>query len=68
MTPHVVPSTSSQLALAALTLAVGLALLGYMITAEGEPGAIPLLLTAIGAGWSIGLWRRAGHRRDAPDD
>ncbi len=37
--------------LSALTIAIGLVLLIYMITVESEPGAIPLLLIVLGTGW-----------------
>ena len=31
----------------------GIALLAYMVYAEGEPGVIPLLLIGVGLGWYI---------------
>lgn len=37
--------------LSALTVAVGVLLLVYMVTVEGEPGALPLLLILLGSGW-----------------
>lgn len=37
--------------LSALTVAVGILLLIYMITVEDEPGALPLLLVVLGSGW-----------------
>jgi hypothetical protein len=37
--------------LSALTVAVGVLLLAYMVTVEGEPGALPLLLILLGSGW-----------------
>jgi len=37
--------------LSVLTIALGVVLLVYMITVESEPGAIPLLLIAVGSGW-----------------
>jgi len=37
--------------LAVLPLVLGAVLLAYMITVEGEMGAVPLLLLAAGAGW-----------------
>jgi hypothetical protein len=39
------------------TLALGLLLLAYMIPVEGEPGAIPLALVAVGAVWSYAARR-----------
>jgi hypothetical protein len=39
---------------------VGLVLLGYMVVVEGEPGALPLALIAIGAVW-LGVARRRGR-------
>lgn len=38
-------------ALAALTALVGVVLMIYMIIADGEPGALPLFLIAIGMVW-----------------
>jgi hypothetical protein len=37
--------------LATLVVAVALALLIYMITVEGELGALPPMLLALGIGW-----------------
>lgn len=37
--------------LSLLITVIGTALLTFMIVVEDEPGAIPLLLIAIGAGW-----------------
>ncbi|HEX2149436.1 MAG TPA: hypothetical protein VHI31_04595 [Actinomycetota bacterium] len=37
--------------LSALTVAVGVLLLVYMVTVEDEPGALPLLLIVLGSGW-----------------
>ncbi|MDX1408355.1 MAG: hypothetical protein R3330_09480 [Saprospiraceae bacterium] len=37
-----------------LTIAIGVVLMIYMIVVEDEPGAIPLLLIAVGAGWFFG--------------
>lgn len=36
---------------ALITIAIGLALMIYMITIEDEPGAIPLLMIIVGAVW-----------------
>lgn len=36
-----------------LTIGLGIILLIYMITVEGEPGALPLFLTIIGAVWFL---------------
>ena len=41
----------------ALTL-VGVLLLGYMVTVEGEPGLLPLVLTVAGVAWFL-VARRA---------
>ena len=38
---------------------VGLVLLGYMVVVEGEPGALPLALVAIGAVWLVVARRRS---------
>ena len=37
--------------LSVLTLVIGIVLLTFMIAVESEPGLLPLLLTATGAGW-----------------
>ena len=39
--------------MAGTLLVLGLALLGYMVVFEGEPGLLPLVLVAVGAAW---LW------------
>lgn len=36
--------------ISAVTIAIGIVLLIYMISVESEPGAIPLLLVTLGAG------------------
>ena len=45
----------------ALTLA-GVLLLGYMVTVEGEPGLLPLVLTVAGVAWFL-VARRARRPR-----
>jgi hypothetical protein len=39
--------------LSLLVTAIGAVLLTFMITVEGEPGAIPLLVFLLGAGWFV---------------
>lgn len=46
-----------QTIVAAAVTAIGIILLTYMISVEGELGAVPLLLLALGVGW-LGLTRR----------
>jgi hypothetical protein len=46
---------------AACVLAVGLALLAMMVTTEGEPGLLPLVLVAVGGTW-LG-WSQVRIRR-----
>ncbi|WP_164540385.1 hypothetical protein [Streptomyces abyssomicinicus] len=42
----------------------GLALMAFMIVVEGEPGALPLALIALGAGWfGLARVRRGTSRR-----
>ena len=48
--------------LSSALLAVGLLLLGYMVRYEGEPGAIPLLLTLVGGAWLLAT--RLRRRRE----
>ena len=45
---------------AATLLAVGAVLLAFMVTVEGEPGALPLGLMLLGGGWLAAL---RGSRR-----
>lgn len=47
------PNRNVQPILSALTFALGVILLIFMITVEGEPGAIPLLLIVLGGGWYL---------------
>lgn len=43
----------------AFVFAAGLALLAWMVTVEGEPGLLPLLLVAAGGtGWLVSRRRR----------
>ena len=52
-----------QRALAAALLAVGLALLAFMVAAEGEPGLLPLLLVlGGGAGLAVSQLRLRAAR------
>lgn len=55
-----------QRAIAAGILAIGLALLAFMVTVEGEPGLLPLLLVLAGGAWlALAQTRlRARRRRD----
>lgn len=39
--------------LSTLTIVIGVVLMIYMVTVESEPGAIPLLLVVVGAGWLL---------------
>ena len=48
-----------QAVISALTIVLGVALLVYMVAVESEPGAIPLLLIAVGTGWLLVTRRRA---------
>ncbi len=42
-----------QSLLSLLTLAIGVALMIFMMYTESEPGAIPLLLIVLGIGWFL---------------
>lgn len=47
---------------AALTVVIGVVLVLYMVVAEGEPGAIPLLLVGGGVSWHLIMrTRRRAH-------
>ena len=52
-----------QKMLSALTVAVGFVLMAGKIYADGEPGAIPMLLVVLGAGWYLVARARARPRR-----
>lgn len=52
-----------QKRLSLLILAVGLVLVVFMIRTEGEPGALPLLLILVGAGWYLVARRRTRAHR-----
>ena len=53
-----------------IIVGLGVVLLIYMISVESEPGAIPLLLIVVGAGWYFIMRTRsqsdAGAEGDAP--
>jgi len=57
------PPRDLAVTLSALPIALGLALLAYMIAVEGEPGALPLLLIVGGAVGHIAARRRVSARR-----
>lgn len=48
--------------ISALIVAIGLALLVYMVTVESEPGAIPILLILAGVAWYLVARRRSSAR------
>jgi hypothetical protein len=50
--------------LAAALLCLGAALLTFMVTVEGEPGALPLGLLLAGTAWMVLARRRGGRRTD----
>jgi hypothetical protein len=52
-----------QTQLSVLTAVIGVALMIYMIVVESEPGALPLFLIVLGAGWFF-LTRRRMRSRD----
>lgn len=49
--------------LSLVILTIGLVLLVYMIRVESEPGALPLLLIVIGAGWYVATRARRRAQR-----
>ena len=58
-------SSSVQTLLAATLLVLGLLLLAFMVTTEGEPGALPLGLVLAGGLWlAITRWRARRRDRD----
>jgi len=50
--------------LSVLTIVLGVMLLIYMIVVESEPGAIPLLLIAVGTIWFLVLRTRLRSHHD----
>ena len=52
-----------QKTLATLTVAVGFVLVAGKIHADSEPGAIPMLLVVLGAGWYLVARVRVRPRR-----
>ena len=48
--------------LAGSLIILGISLLVYMILVEDEPGAVPLLLIALGAGWFITVSRKSNDQ------
>lgn len=51
-------------ALSATLVVAGIVLVAMMIRVESEPGALPLLLVAVGAAWHIvARWRSRAPRR-----
>lgn len=56
------PRRPVQALVAGTALALGLALLVFMVTVEGEPGLLPLALVIGGGGWLAWLGIRARAR------
>lgn len=52
----------AQTLLSTLIAVLGVVLLIYMIVVEDEPGALPLLLIAVGVGWRLLLRARTRSR------
>lgn len=44
-------------------IAIGVALLAYMIVVESEPGLVPLLVIGVGIGWYLAARGRLRSRR-----
>ncbi|WP_166210376.1 hypothetical protein [Cognatiluteimonas telluris] len=56
-----------QRILSACAIAVGVVLMAGKIHADGEPGAIPLLLVVLGTAWHVGgRWRGRSRRPSQP--
>ena len=58
MKEDVIKKLKMQKRLSLLAVAIGTALMIYMITVESEPGAIPVLIVVAGAGWYLFTWSR----------
>lgn len=65
MSPARVPSETLKVhaILSAMVLVMGAVLLVYMVTVESEPGALPLLLVLLSAGWHLITRARIRSRR-----
>jgi hypothetical protein len=50
---NLTPSLKTNRILSLVTFLLGVILIIYMITVEGELGALPLALTLIGATWAL---------------
>lgn len=48
--------------LPALTVLVGIALMSFKIYEDGEPGAVPLLLIAVGTLWHLAIRLRSNPK------
>lgn len=55
-------SLLERLLLPLLLTATGCALIGFMVSVEGEPGAVPLLLVLLGAAWALTVFLRSRAR------
>ena len=68
--PKTIQDTSKKLVLhtvlSMLVIAIAVAGLSYMITVEGELGALPLLLLGLGIGWLAIARLRMRRRHDSP--
>ena len=51
--PNVAKPSALHTAGPALLTVVGVVLIAYMVSAEGEPGGLPPLLIAAGAAWFV---------------
>jgi len=56
--------STTQLIASAIVMASGLVLMVFKIRADSEPGAIPLALVLLGAGWHVLAWMRGRSRRN----
>lgn len=59
----VIWNTKMQTWISAVILAIGLALMAFMIITESEPGALPLALVLIGGIWLFVARRRSSKRQ-----
>jgi hypothetical protein len=51
-------SYKTQFLISSIVLIIGFILLVFMITVEGEPGALPLALVLVGSTWKLILNRK----------
>ncbi|NND71550.1 MAG: hypothetical protein HKN43_08215 [Rhodothermales bacterium] len=60
---RVEPTAHVHSLLSMVTISAGAVLMIFMIVAEDEPGAIPLLMIVLGAAWYLASTKKAGRNQ-----